>query len=151
MVTVHCLYSPDSQRVQGRSHSLPSLCLMYFIPGLYYVIWPLNSSINKVLSVPFIKFLMEAKKWWTSTLTGGNIQWSDYIKNKLSNKAHQMERGGSECELPQTVWESGYGSTAMCVFLSMIPHKYHNVCWKPKKNVCSDVHEIKQYIHKTSV
>ena len=33
-----------------------------------------------------------------TTLIRGNIQRSDDVKNRPSNKGHQMERGGSVCE-----------------------------------------------------
>ena len=43
------------------------------------------------------------------TVIGGNIQWSNDVTNTPSNKGHQMGRGESGCEGPQTIGESGYG------------------------------------------
>ena len=43
------------------------------------------------------------KKRLTTTLLVGNMQGSDDIKNKPSNKGHQTGTGGSECERPWTI------------------------------------------------
>ena len=57
--------------------------------------YPLLFPPIRVHSVSFLKFLME-KNCLTTTLMGGNIQRSDDVKNKPSNKEHETERGGSD-------------------------------------------------------
>ena len=60
-----------------------------------YVIWPLNISTSSIGCYPVIFSIRDFQNGTKHTLVGGNVQHSDDVKNKPSNKEHQTGREGS--------------------------------------------------------